>query len=57
MFVCAIAATGLGLVFLARAGAPWLYLAVNATALVLGCILAAMVVIMARAARSRSAVQ
>lgn len=48
---CAIAATGLGLIFLARAGAPWRYLGVNATALVLGGLLAAMVVIVARNAK------
>jgi len=33
---CAIAATGLGLAYMAAAGAPLVYLAVNALALVMG---------------------
>lgn len=40
---CAIAATGLGLLYMAAAGAPTLYLAVNALSLVLGLALFAVI--------------
>jgi cell division protein FtsW (lipid II flippase) len=51
---CAVAATGLGLVYMMAAGAPLRYLGINAGALVLGIGLAGLMTVMHRTARLKS---